>query len=163
MNRGIFLLLGTNKGARINNLEQAAVAIELLPARIVKKSSIYCTAAWGKTDQEDFYNQVIEIEIGTELNPHALLAALQNIEVDMGRVRAEKWGPRIIDIDILFFGNLVVHKQVLTIPHPGIPDRKFTLVPLNEIAPDFEHPTLKKTTKKLLDECSDPLQVTLLS
>jgi 2-amino-4-hydroxy-6-hydroxymethyldihydropteridine diphosphokinase len=161
MNRGIFLLLGTNNGARINNLEQAAVAIELLPARILNKSSIYCTAAWGKTDQEDFYNQVIEIE--TELNPHTLLADLQNIELAMGRVRVEKWGPRIIDIDILFYGDLVVHNEVLTIPHPGIPDRKFTLVPLNEIAPDFEHPTLKKTVQKLLHECSDPLEVTLLS
>jgi 2-amino-4-hydroxy-6-hydroxymethyldihydropteridine diphosphokinase len=161
MNMGIFLLLGTNKGARINNLEHAAVAIELLPARILSRSSIYRTAAWGKTDQEHFYNQVIEIE--TEFNPHALLAGLQNIEVHMGRVRVEKWGPRIIDIDILFYGNVVVHNEVLTIPHPGIPDRRFTLVPLNEVAPDFEHPTLKKRIKNLLTECTDPLEVTLLS
>jgi 2-amino-4-hydroxy-6-hydroxymethyldihydropteridine diphosphokinase len=158
MNNGIFLLLGTNQGDKTKNLKQAIAAIGRLPAVIINESSIYRTAAWGKTDQHEFYNQVIEI--GTVLTPQQLLKNILEIETDMGRVRNEKWGPRIIDIDILFYQDAAVNDDNLTIPHPGITGRRFTLIPLVEIAPEFTHPVLKKSMEVLLFECTDSLEVT---
>jgi 2-amino-4-hydroxy-6-hydroxymethyldihydropteridine diphosphokinase len=157
MSKGIFLLLGTNQGSKTSNLKEACEAIIEVPASVTNRSSIYRTAAWGKTDQEDFYNQVIEIE--TSLSPEDLLTRLLSIEEKMGRRRTEKWGPRLIDIDILFYGDQIINTSTLTIPHPGIPTRKFTLVPLVELVPSLIHPVSQKKLSTLLNECADPLTV----
>lgn len=161
MYKRIFLLLGTNLGDRSGNLTRAKQKIIDKAGKILTFSSLYSTAAWGNVTQPDFYNQIVEIE--TILEPHPLLETLLEIEKDMGRVRAEKWGPRVIDIDILFFDQHVIGSPSLTVPHPGIPDRKFTLVPLDELAPEFRHPVSKKTVRTLLIECKDQSHVEKLT
>jgi 2-amino-4-hydroxy-6-hydroxymethyldihydropteridine diphosphokinase len=157
MSSGIFLLLGTNLGDRMNNLANARLLIESFVGRISRASSVFETAAWGKTDQPSFYNQVIVID--TSDAPQQLLAKILSLEHSMGRVREEKWGPRVIDVDILFFNDLIVNDVNLSIPHIGIPGRRFVLEPLNEIAPDFFHPGLRKTVRELLQSCNDPSSV----
>jgi len=153
MEGGIFLLLGTNLGDRLSNLEEAITRI----GSVTRRSSVYETGAWGKTEQPEFLNQVIEIK--SDLDPRELLLKILDIEIAMGRVRVEKWGTRLIDIDILFYRNEIIDEAELKIPHPQIQNRRFTLEPLNELAPDLEHPILKKTIRQLLDECNDPLPV----
>jgi 2-amino-4-hydroxy-6-hydroxymethyldihydropteridine diphosphokinase len=160
MNHDIFLLLGSNEGDREANLAQARQAIKASVGTIVKSSSLYKTAAWGVTEQPEFYNQVIQVT--TVLDPAPLLTTILYIEESLGRVRIQKWGPRIIDIDILFYNTTIIESDNLTIPHVGIPHRRFTLVPLHEIAPDFLHPVLKKSIRRLLRECTDTLSVTLV-
>lgn len=157
MNTGVFLLLGTNIGDRNKNLASALNAIDPAVGMIKKRSSVYETAAWGKTDQPPFYNQVIEIE--TSLSSHEVLEELLTIEQKMGRERKEKWGERIIDIDILFFGNEIIETSELIIPQSQLANRRFTLVPLNEIAPDLIHPKLQKKIHELLAACPDRLEV----
>jgi 2-amino-4-hydroxy-6-hydroxymethyldihydropteridine diphosphokinase len=157
MNQSVFLLLGTNMGDRRKNLSDALWAIEARAGMIRKRSSIYETAPWGKSDQSAFYNQVVQI--ATFLQPKDLLDQLLTIEKTMGRLRNEKWGERIIDIDILFFGDVVVEEEKITIPHPEIPNRKFALTPLAEIADDFIHPKLFQTVHELLKNCEDILEV----
>jgi 2-amino-4-hydroxy-6-hydroxymethyldihydropteridine diphosphokinase len=156
MNHNIFLLLGTNLGDRLQNLALAQQKIGSF-CNIINMSSIYVTEAWGKTDQPAFYNQVLEVV--SDLDPHKLLALLLEIEKEIGRVRLEKWGPRVIDIDLLFYNNQVINEDDLIVPHPGIPNRRFTLLPLHEIAPDMIHPLLKKNISTLLNECTDTLRV----
>jgi 2-amino-4-hydroxy-6-hydroxymethyldihydropteridine diphosphokinase len=157
MKSGIFLLLGSNQGDSRGNLSRAREALQTLIGPIVTTSSLYRTAAWGKTNQPDFYNQVIQID--TALEPHTLLDKILNIEQRLGRIRKEKWGPRIIDIDILFYHDKINNTTDLILPHPGIPIRRFTLVPLDEIAPELYHPVLKKQIRTLLKECSDLSEV----
>ncbi|MEJ7646689.1 MAG: 2-amino-4-hydroxy-6-hydroxymethyldihydropteridine diphosphokinase [Chryseolinea sp.] len=157
MNQSVFLLLGTNMGDRRKNLSDALWAIEARAGMIRKRSGIYETAPWGKSDQSAFYNQVIQIS--TFLKPKDLLDQLLTIETTMGRLRNEKWGERIIDIDILFFGDLVIEEENITIPHPQLPNRKFALAPLSEIADDFIHPKLFQTVHELLKNCEDFLEV----
>lgn len=159
MESGIYLLLGSNKGNRAENLRKARLKIRGEMGMIMESSKVYQTVAWGKTDQQDFYNQVIRLS--TALSPDELLKALSTIEQQFGRDRTEKWGPRAIDIDILFYRNEVINKKDLIIPHPGIVHRRFTLVPLNEIAPDLLHPSLKKPISELLKDCEDSLGVSL--
>ncbi|WP_296618318.1 2-amino-4-hydroxy-6-hydroxymethyldihydropteridine diphosphokinase [Marivirga sp.] len=156
---GIFLLLGSNLGDRENILAQAIVALDKNGIKVVKKSSIYETAAWGKTDQQAFLNQVLQIE--TFLDAHDLLKLILEIELQLGRVRKVKWGERIIDIDILYFNDVVYQDSDLEIPHPGIPYRRFTLIPLVEIYPNFIHPAKHISQKELLDNCEDNLEVSL--
>lgn len=153
MSGGIYLLLGSNLGDRSQNLSRARNRI----GSVIASSSIYVTSAWGKTEQPDFYNQVIEVD--SKLGPEDLLKNILSIEETMGRIRSEKWGPRIIDIDILFYRDVIIKSEQLTIPHPEIQNRKFTLIPLNELAPSMMHPVLKKTIQQLNTECSDPLEV----
>ncbi|HYF71088.1 MAG TPA: 2-amino-4-hydroxy-6-hydroxymethyldihydropteridine diphosphokinase [Ohtaekwangia sp.] len=151
---GIFILLGSNLGDRMSNLKQALNHIAAI-AQIIETSSVYKTAAWGKTDQPYFMNQVIRIE--TSLSPELLLSALLDIEKQMGRERIVKWGERLIDLDILFYQDEVIQTNHLTIPHPQLENRRFTLVPLAELAGEQTHPVLNNTINTLLDVCSDPL------
>ncbi|WOK04965.1 2-amino-4-hydroxy-6-hydroxymethyldihydropteridine diphosphokinase [Imperialibacter roseus] len=158
---GIFLLLGSNQGDRLATLLEAGRMINERIGQMVRSSSIYATQAWGQTEQADFLNQVIEIE--SSLRAEEVLHQALEIEKHLGRQRIEKWGPRVIDIDILYVGNEVIKTDNLVVPHPQIPFRRFTLAPLTEIAPEFIHPTLGKNQAQLLSECADPLEVTKLS
>jgi 2-amino-4-hydroxy-6-hydroxymethyldihydropteridine diphosphokinase len=152
-----YLLTGTNMGEREQNLETAREWIEAECGKISLVSSLYETAAWGQTEQPAFLNQALEIQ--TSLNAAQLIRHILKIEKNMGRVREEKYGPRLIDIDIIFFDDEIVATSFLKIPHPEMQNRRFVLVPLNEIIPDFIHPVLKKTVQELLDDCPDPLPV----
>lgn len=151
------MLLGTNLGNRKENLVYASQYITEQIGFIEKASSLYETEAWGETDQPAFLNQVVKVN--TILSPENLLHHTQAIEQQMGRVHYRKWGERIIDIDILYYHDKVIHTQDLKVPHPGIPHRRFTLVPLCEMAPQAVHPALHKTQKELLNECTDLLKV----
>ena len=157
MRGGIFLLLGSNQEDPSTKLAEARRRIQESAGTILRSSDEYITSAWGDTDQPDFRNQVIEIESGQ--SPQQLLEMLLHIENQMGRIRSRKWGPRIIDIDILLFRDLIIDRPGLTVPHPGIPDRRFTLLPLAEIAGEVIHPTSRKTIASMLQACTDQLSV----
>lgn len=155
--KSAYLLIGGNLGNRKENLLNAAELIQQHGGIITKSSSLYETAAWGKTDQPSFLNQALEIK--TTLNARQLIRRILKIEIIMGRVRNEKLGPRTIDIDILFFENEIHNLRFLIIPHPEIQNRRFALVPMAEINPGLIHPVLKKTITELLEECPDELEV----
>ncbi|MBB6610818.1 2-amino-4-hydroxy-6-hydroxymethyldihydropteridine diphosphokinase [Pontibacter sp. Tf4] len=153
----LYLLLGGNLGNRTLYLQQARETIAQRVGTIVQTSAIYETAAWGKTDQPSFLNQVLEVE--TNLSAEEVLQTINQIEHDLGRERLEHWGARVIDIDILFYDNLVQQTQRLTIPHPQLHLRRFTLLPLHEIASNLIHPVLHQTITQLLQVCPDELEV----
>lgn len=153
----LYLLLGTNLGNRSVNLKHAIEALNVLFGEDGEYSKVYETAAWGKTDQPGFLNQAVRYY--TTINSQQVLEAINAIEANLGRERFEKWGPRLIDIDILFYGDQVVESEKLTIPHPEIQNRKFALVPLLDLAKEFQHPVLKKDLNELLNECPDKLEV----
>lgn len=157
----VYLSLGTNLGERVQNLAQARQFIALIVGPIRQVSPIYETAAWGIEAQASFLNQVLEVE--TNLSPTALLEAILGIEQKMGRIRKVKWGERLIDIDILFYGDLVIDEERLKIPHPYIPVRNFVLAPLAAIAPNFVHPILKMTMAQLLEASTDSLSAEVIS
>lgn len=145
----VYLGLGSNMGDKAENLRQARDCIAAIAGvDLTRSSSLYQTAPWGKTDQEDFINQVIEIE--TELEPLDLLHRLQEIEIKLGRQRHhEQWGPRIIDLDVLLYGRESISQAELKVPHPYIMQRLFVLVPLLEIAPELEFPDGSKLQEVL--------------
>ena len=152
-----YLLIGGNLGEREQNLSKAIALINVQCGPVVKTSSLYETAAWGVTDQPSFLNQALEVS--TSWNAKQLMRKILRIEKLMGRVRKEKFGPRIIDIDILFFNDEIHDLRFLKIPHPQLQNRRFVLVPLAEINSELEHPVLKKTIAELLEECPDNLEV----
>ena len=153
----VFLLLGSNLGNRELQLKKAIIGIEKQIGTIIKSSSIYETAAWGKTDTPSYLHQVILLQ--TALPASTVLEKILNIELDLGRVREEKWGSRIIDIDILFYGDMIIKEQNLQIPHPELHNRRFTIEPLAEIAPDWIHPVLNKSILTIKNELVDTLDV----
>ncbi|MGZ3939465.1 MAG: 2-amino-4-hydroxy-6-hydroxymethyldihydropteridine diphosphokinase [Flavisolibacter sp.] len=157
----VYLLTGGNMGDRRQHLLQAKTEIKNRCGNLLEESSVYETAAWGNEEQEPFLNQVLKIE--TEQTPQELLRSVLQIEEDLGRKRALKYGPRTIDIDILFFNDQIVEQPGLSIPHPQIQKRRFVLVPLNEIAAHKVHPVLNKNMAQLLSECPDPLAVNKFS
>ncbi|MFN4145226.1 MAG: 2-amino-4-hydroxy-6-hydroxymethyldihydropteridine diphosphokinase [Runella sp.] len=153
----VYLLLGGNLGHREATLQQARKLIESRIAPIEVASQVYETAPWGVTDQPSFLNQVLMLR--THLHPIDILELVQKIEQYLGRERRERWGAREIDVDILFYGELILQMPDLVIPHPRLQERRFTLLPLVEIAPTFIHPKFKKTISELLAECIDDSKV----
>lgn len=152
-----YLLLGSNQGNSKAWLKKATDMVALECGNIFKISSIYRTAAWGKSDQPDFLNQVVALH--TILSPLQLLEAIQHIEQTLGRQRDVKWGPRTLDIDILFYNEDILNTPQLVVPHPYLHLRRFTLIPLTEIAPDKRHPVLNRNITELLETCPDKLEV----
>jgi len=150
---GIYLSLGSNLGDRMKNLQEAVRLLHSEGLKIVKQSAVYETAPWGFTDQPSFLNAVVEV--ATTFNPHELLTLCLQTENRLGRKREMKWGPRIIDIDILFFGDVVLHEDQLAIPHPGIAARLFVLMPLCDIAPNEQHPETGLTFREILQRVPD--------
>jgi len=153
----IYLLLGSNMG---NSKKQLSIAQQYLSERIglvTRKSSLYQTAAWGNTNQADFINQVIVIS--STLNAADCIEKILAIEQHMGRIRTQKNAPRMIDIDILFFNKDLINLKNLVVPHPAIQNRRFVLIPLNELSPNFIHPLLGETVHQLLVKCPDKLDV----
>lgn len=147
----VYLALGTNLGDRPANLKQAIAS--LTPQLEVKlKSQVYETPPWGVENQPKFLNQVIKAQ--TYLDPEPLLKHLKRLEVALGRIPSIPNGPRLIDIDILFYDDLVMDKPSIVIPHPRLQERGFVLLPLMEIAPNLVHPVSKKTVRELVELCS---------
>lgn len=149
----VYLLTGSNQGPGIEMLNLAAQHVQVNIGPILKRSSLYKTAPWGNTNQQDFLNQVLVVE--TALTPLEVLKQVLFIETGMGRVRQFKWAPRTIDIDVLFYDNRVVNEVDLQVPHPLLHQRRFTLIPLVEIDPHFMHPTLQLSMAELLENCKD--------
>ena len=155
-----YLLLGSNRGDRIQMLIQAAGLIEKNTGKIISSSSVYETAPWGFEDETYFLNQVHCLQ--TLLTPFNLMAALLRIETAIGRKRqGNNYTSRLIDIDILFFDDHIVDHEHLTVPHPKLHQRRFALTPLAEIAPDFIHPVLRITIRDLAQQCKDESEVHL--
>jgi len=142
----VFLGLGTNLGQRRLNLQRAVVGLAA-GMTITAVSPIYETPPWGMTDQPHFLNLCLAAR--TTLSALALLAFAKNLEAEMGRQPAERWGPRLIDIDLLFYDNLIIDNEHITVPHPRLHERTFVLAPLADVAPDFVHPLCGLTVTQM--------------
>ena len=154
----LYLLLGGNLGDKKSVFAEARMILEKAIGKITAQSALYETEPWGFDSEDLFWNQVLEIS--TVLSPDDVLQQTQQAELSLGRIRkANQYASRIIDIDILFYGELIINQANLIVPHPRIQERKFTLIPLCEIAPDLIHPVFQKNIRQLLDECTDPLKV----
>jgi 2-amino-4-hydroxy-6-hydroxymethyldihydropteridine diphosphokinase len=146
----VYIGIGSNLGSREKNCKDAVSFLVKNGIAIIKRSPMIETEPWGVTDQPKFINMAIEAE--TDLEPEELLKVLKSIELKTGRLPGTRWGPRVIDLDMLFYDDLVIKTADLEVPHPGIKDREFVLKPLAEIAPDKIHPVLQKSIKVLLQE-----------
>lgn len=154
----IYLLLGGNLGDKKKVFSDAWSLLSQRLGRITSQSAVYETEPWGFESTDLFWNQVLEID--TALSPEEILRQTQLTELDLGRVRKEnQYNSRILDIDILFYGDQLIETENLVIPHPRIQERKFALIPLCEIAPDLIHPVFQKSSRQLLEECTDSLKV----
>ena len=149
----VFFLLGSNLGDRDLFLQQAIEHIRDKIGSVVKASSVYETQSWGKTDLPDYLNQVVLVN--TKLTAREALEKILAIEHQIGRIREEKWGARIIDIDILFFNSEIIDELGLHVPHPELHKRRFALEPMAELAPNLIHPVLKKVILQLKNELND--------
>lgn len=150
-NHTVYLALGSNLGDRRENLRQAVASLP--PQMVVKaKSNIYETPPWGYENQPMFLNQAVKAE--TYLDPQPLIKHLKRLETALGRRETFQNGPRTIDIDILFYDNLVLESPVLTLPHPRLHERAFVLLPMTDIAPDLVHPVTHKTIRELAASCN---------
>lgn len=154
------LHIGTNQGELVDNLKDALQLLEE-HGEVIDKSHIYETEAWGKQNQPNFYNMAISYE--TSLDPYGLLDIVNRIEDKLGRVRNEKWGERIIDIDIITYDDKVICEDKLTIPHRLMAERNFVLIPMLEIAEDWIHPRLEKSISELYIDCKDNCEVILIN
>jgi 2-amino-4-hydroxy-6-hydroxymethyldihydropteridine diphosphokinase len=146
----VYIGVGSNIGARHKNCLDAVRYLEQSGVKVIKRSSLLETEPWGRRDQPDFINMVIEAK--TDLTPQDLLKVLQLTEETMGRKRRQKWGPRTIDLDLLLYDDLKIRTKYLTIPHPLLHERDFVLIPLADIAPDKIHPVLNKHISDLLKD-----------
>lgn len=159
---GIFLLAGSNLFDRLMFIQNAEKQLIKLGFSILGKSSLYETDPWGTSSEHSYLNQAWEINSFVE--PDELLNVLKEIEFNLGRSKqTERYADRCIDLDILYFSDQVVSSEKLQIPHPRIPERRFVLVPMAELAPEFLHPAMKVTQEELLKNCRDKLQVSRFS
>lgn len=156
---GIYLLLGSNIGNRLEYLREAESHLIENGIIVIDESSVYETEPWGKSEQDWFLNVMLQVE--TSLKSNDLMRTLLSIEKELGRIRKEKWGERCIDIDIIYYHGEHLDSEFLSLPHPGIKDRRFTLIPLVEMCPMAIHPTLSKSHIELLAECDDQLDCRL--
>lgn len=131
--------------------------MERKAGKILARSPVYLSEPWGNMEQPLFMNQALLL--ATPLPPMLLLQRMLDIEKALGRIRKERWSPRVIDIDLLSCGNRVYDSEFLMLPHPFLPERRFALLPMSKVAPDWRHPLLGKTTLQLLEACNDPLKV----
>lgn len=154
MNKAI-LLIGGNLGNRTAHLREAVQQINRQAGKVEMTSALYETAPWGQVQQPDYLNQALLVS--TDMDPLTLLHTILEIERHIGRIRQEKWGARVIDIDIIFYNDAIISLPELKIPHPQLQNRQFVLVPLQEILPDWQHPVLHKTVRELLALCTDEL------
>lgn len=153
-----YLLLGGNLGNREANLKKAIELLNDKIGKVIAISSLYETAAWGKTDQPAFLNQAIALQ--TNLSALEVLDLALGIEQELGRVRKDKWGERLIDIDLILFGDQIINiPDKLQVPHPHMQSRKFVMEPLAEIAPEVVHPILGETILSISRNIDDPLEV----
>jgi len=158
----VYLLLGSNLGDRRDVLNRAIERIGMEIGEVVARSAFYETAAWGNEDQPSFLNIAVQIETG--YNAHYVLERALQIEEELGRVRKDKWGARVIDIDIILFGNEVIDDGTrLQVPHPRMQDRRFVLVPLAEIAGGVYHPVLQQNIMSILSSLKDDLAVSKIA
>ncbi|NQZ77818.1 MAG: 2-amino-4-hydroxy-6-hydroxymethyldihydropteridine diphosphokinase [Ekhidna sp.] len=152
---GIYILLGSNIGNRLEYLREAEKLLTQEEIQVIDESTIYETEPWGKSNQDWFLNVVLQLE--TSASPTKLLKTLLETEEKLGRIRKEKWGERSIDIDLLYYHDEIVSEEHLTVPHPEIPSRKFTLIPLAEMCPLETHPITGQNQVELLAQCTDKL------
>ncbi|ACA56750.1 2-amino-4-hydroxy-6-hydroxymethyldihydropteridine diphosphokinase [Clostridium botulinum] len=144
-----YVAFGSNMGEKENYIKRALEKIEERGMKIIKVSSIYETEPYGVLDQDSFLNGVVKIE--TNLTPEDLIGELLNIEKQLDRVRERRWGPRTIDLDIIFYDDLIINEKDLVIPHKDMENREFVLKPLCDIDENFIHPVLKKSVRELYD------------
>lgn len=157
----VYLHTGSNLGNKAENLSKANDLIAQFIGKIVEKSNLYETEAWGVTEQPSFYNQALKV--ATDLSPQAILNKILEIEtVHFNRIRTEKWAARIIDIDVLLYDDAIIKNENLVIPHPHLHQRNFVLIPLMEIAGELEHPILKETIEDLYWKSEDSLDVLIV-
>ena len=153
----IFLGLGSNQGDRELNLKNSIKLLNSRVGKVLNTSGIYESEPWGVKNQNYFLNQVIEIE--THIDPNDLLNICKNIEYDMGRKPEIRWGKRVIDIDILYYHSKIINQEKLIIPHKLMHERKFVMIPLNDLNENHLHPILKITNKEILNKCIDSCNV----